>query len=208
MNSRFFRTSVLQVTIVILVLYSIGLSAQENENGTPQSYGRAEFILDFRKGVLLVRLQDRHLSIKSLEERGLDKQAEQIRNQQRRENRETILSFGKTFDFCPVYFFYAKDSEAIRKGDYQNKVFDANFEIVNIESDIPVFTAEFSETEVLGIDGLIVMDHQLLKFEDPLPYFERRYVFFGLIERSKAKMAEAYNEKLYDYLKLYQVNQD
>lgn len=198
MFTRFFTCFTLGLS---LLFGSPLVHAQESANYEKQS--RKEFIQDFKNGILLVRLQDRDKSIRDLEERGLTKEADKIRQAQRRENREIMLSFGKTFDFCPVYFFYAKDSEVIRKGDYQGKVFDANLELLELPAGKKIFTAEFAETETLGIDGFIVMDDRLLPLEDPLPYFERRYVFFGLISRSKAKMVEAYNKKLQEYAKMY-----
>ncbi|WP_421753972.1 hypothetical protein [Croceimicrobium sp.] len=202
-NKRFFRTSVYAWLILcVLFAFQDKVRAQSDESPTKE-YGKKEFIQDFQNAVLLVRLQDKDLTLKRLEEEGLQEQAEKIREMQRRENRETVLSFRKTFDFCPVYFFYAKDSEAIRKGDYKDKLFDADFQAAQVSSNQKVFTAEFAETDGLGIDGLIIRDDQLLSFEDPIPYFERRFVFFGLIERSKARMVEAYNKRLHQYSDKY-----
>jgi len=199
MKPSFFKHSVNLITFVAIWAFLPSLAMAQEVQKEKKENRREAFIRDFKNGVLLVRLQDREDNIKKIEDRGFHKEAENMRAEQRRENRETILSFGKTFDFCPVYFFYAKDSEAIRKGDFQGKVFNADFELVELKSSTPIFTAEFSETEKLGIDGLIVMDYQLLPMEDPLPYFQRRYVFFGLVVRSKAEMVESYNEKLHEY---------
>ncbi len=192
----FFRMSL----FLLLLLGATDLLAQSSND---DDYSRKDFIEDFRNGVLLVRLQDKHLTLKQLEERGMTKEAEQVSASQRRENREVILSFSKTFDFCPVYFFYAQNSESIRNRDLSGKVFDSEFQMVEIPENSKVFTAEFAETPELGIDGLIITDEQMLAFEDPLPYFERRYVLFGLIERSKARMAQLYNKKLHKYNEMY-----
>jgi len=202
-NKRFFRSD-FNVCLLLCILFLFTPQAHAQEASPARAeYGKKEFIQDFQQAVLLVRLQDKDLSLKRLEEEGLMEQAEKIREQQRRENREIVLSFRKTFDFCPVYFFYAKDSEAIRKGDYSGKLFDADFQAVQISPKQKVFTAEFAETDGLGIDGLIIRDDQLLSFEDPLPYFQRRFVFFGLIERSKARMVETYNKRLHQYAEKY-----
>ncbi len=163
-----------------------------------QDYGREQFIKDFKEASLLVRLQDKSLSLAELEKRGLSKRAEQLKQQQYQENRETLLSFSKTFDFCPVYFFYASESEAIRNGNYAGKVFNADLQPSEVKT-AKVFIAEFDETEELGIDGLIVKDDKMLALPEDLPYFERRFILIGLIERSKAEMVEAYNHKLQEY---------
>lgn len=190
MLKRFFNR-----TLILLALSPLALVAQGNP--------KAQFIQEFKDGILLVRLQDKSTTIKELEARGMTEEIELISAQQRRENQEIMLSFATVFDFCPVYFFHAKDSEAIREGDYAGKVFDANLQVISIPQSKTIFTAEFSETAQLGIDGLIVTDHQLLPLKEPLPYFQRRFAFFGLIERSKARMIELYNKKLHDYDNLY-----
>ena len=157
---------------------------------------KVEFAQAMQEGVLLVRLQDKEKSIAQLQQKGLTKEALKMAQRQARENREILLSFKTTFNFCPVYFFYAKDSEAIRRGNFEGKVFDLERQLVSIPSNKTVFTGFFGETEELGIDGFIVHDDQILPFQGNLPYFERRYGFFGLIEKSKAKMLKTYDKRL------------
>jgi hypothetical protein len=158
----------------------------------------AEFLKNLHSGALLVRLQDRSASLKILEERGLNKQAEALRRKQYLENKETILSFENTFTFCPVYFFYAKDSESIRDNALSGVVFKPNqTPVAKAELPTTFYVAEFSETAKLGITGLVVMNENLRPLEAPLPYFERKYTWFGFISRSKAKMAKAYNQTLW-----------
>ena len=178
------------------------LMAQEN-SAERQTLSREEFVKELKNSALLVRLQDRTNTIATLKEKGLINEAEKLAQQQRLENRETLLSFTQTFDFCPVYFFYAKDSEAIRSGDLDGIVFNANLELVPVKLN-KFYTAEFAETPDLGIDGLIVMDQRLLNLDNSLPFFERRFVFFNLKERSKAEIIEAYNTRMNDYFNFYQ----
>ncbi len=190
-----------RIILSFALLVSLSFSSKQNSN----SYDRATFIADFKEASLLVRLQDKSLSIKTLEERGLLKEAEQMRQVQYQENREILLSFKQTFDFCPVLFFYSSSSDSIRKGHYEGLLFNSEQERVSLQTS-KVFIAEFSETEELGIDGLIVKDHQMLPLPEHLPYFERRYVLLGLIERSKARMVEAYNHKLQEYWRMQSKN--
>lgn len=168
---------------------------------TSKDYSREQFIADFQSSTLLVRLQDKSLSLKSLEAKGKTKEAERLRQIQYQENREILLSFKNTFDFCPVLFFYSSNSDAIRNGNFEGVLFDADLKSQKLKTE-KVFVAEFSETEELGIDGFIVKDRQMLALPENLPYFERRYVLLGMIERSKARMIEAYNHKLHEYWKM------
>lgn len=189
--------------LFFISLFSLGLWGQGEPSGKDLEI--KTFLKDLKDGFLLIRLQDKQLSLEVLEEKGMTIDAEKVRQRQYNENKETMLSFTQTFDFAPVYFFYAKDSEAIRAGKLAGNVFDANNQIVeSAKLQSTFFVGEFSETKNLGIDGLIILDHNLIPLQAPLPHFERRYTWFGLVERSKAEMAQAYNKKLeFDYKKYW-----
>ncbi len=193
------QPSFIKVLLIVITLAGNSLCGQNGDSfGNPETTD--EFVAQLKSSALLVRLQDKSKSIATLQEKGLAKEAQAIADAQRRENREILLSFSQTFDFCPVYFFYAKDSEAVREGKHDGIVFNYQLEVVELTID-KFFTAEFAETPDLGIDGLIVKNQNLLALDSGLPFFERRYVFLNLIERSKAEMIEAYNRKLHDYAK-------
>jgi hypothetical protein len=148
--------------------------------------------------MLLVRLQDKAQSLRLLEERGFEKEAVEMRREQYRENKEILLSFSQTFDYCPVYFFYASQSEAIREGNLSGKVFYEDLSAVeNSKLKEEFFIAEFGETGNLGITGLILLQSNLLPLEEPLPFYQRKYTLFGLINYSKADMVKKYNRRLW-----------
>lgn len=190
-------TLIRSILIFLGVLtFSFGLSAQDYE-----AYSKVDFVKEIKASTILVRLQDKALTIAQLKERGRVKEAEALEQKQYRENKEILLSFKNTFDFCPVYFFYASNSESIRDGHHEGFIFDNEKNPASLSTK-GVFIAEFSETEELGIDGLILKDSQMLALPEHLPYFERRFILMGLIERSKAKMIEAYNHKLSEYLEM------
>lgn len=191
-------SSAINITLMFLFLVSYSLGAQ-NRSAVRDS--QCAFVNALRQGVILVRLPDQNKTLKMLEEQGRQAEAEQIRAEVLEERKETMLSFRQTFDFCPVYFFNARNSEKIRRGEYKGAVFNEKGDFIEPLNWGEVFIAEFSETQNLGIDGLILMNDKLLPFEEPLPYYERRYVLLGLISRSKARMAEKFNKSLYDFLK-------
>jgi hypothetical protein len=153
------------------------------------------------KSFILVRLKTNEMKIKALEARGYTEEAELEKSKLYLENKETILSFRKTFDFCPVYFFYSNTSDDIRKGILSGNVFDHNLALIEpelLQSEV-YFTAEFTETENLGIHALVLMDHYLMPLKAPFPFFERKYIFFSLIQQGKGTIAKRYNKKLYSY---------
>lgn len=163
-----------------------------------------------KEGFLLVRLKTDSLKIKALESRNMQKEAERLKRNLYLENKEIILSFDQTFDFCPVYFFYSNHSGEIRKGNVSGFVFDANLRLVDADSlsSRPFFTAEFAKTENLGINALVLMDHFLLPLKAPFPFYERQYVFFSMIRQGKATMAKRFNKKLHEYHEAWNKRED
>lgn len=181
--------------LFFMALLVTGLPAQDSV--AVEELELETYLQELKQGFLLIRLQDKQQSLEVLEAKGMAEQAATIRQRQYHENKETMLSFEQTFDFAPVYFFYAKNSEAIRSGNLAGHVFDANNEIVASDNlQATFYVGEFSETKNLGIDGLIILNRNLIPLEAPLPHFERKYTWFGLVKRSKAEMAAAYNKKL------------
>lgn len=161
-------------------------------------------LLQLRKSMLLVRLHTNDAAIDYLESQGRTKEAERLRERQYLENKEIILSFSRAFDFCPVFFFYSEASNDIREGKLEGNLFSAQQQPVEPhEFSETYYTAEFSETENLGITGLILMDDQLFPLESPFPFYQRKYTFMGLIALSKAKMIERYNQKLHATYQLW-----
>jgi|OM-RGC.v1.016141303 hypothetical protein len=164
----------------------------------------AHFLQELRNGALLVRLADQDLTLKTLKKKGEADRVAELKETLRREHRETMLSFEQTFHFCPVYFFYARHSEMVRQGKLEGIIFDHQGNAVP-QNRLPsqYYVAEFDETKNLGIDGLIVLSSKLIPLEKPLPFYERKYLWLGLVSRSKAKMAEAYNERLFYHYRRY-----
>lgn len=156
------------------------------------------------KGMLLVRLQTDSLKITFLEELGRKKEADQVRKAVYQEQREIILSFKKTFHFCPVYFFYSSQTSAIQNGKLYGHIFDHNLELVENDS-IPkiYYTAKFAKTENLGINALVIMDNYLIALKAPFPFYQRQYLFFSLFKQSKAAMAERLNKRLFQYAEIW-----
>ncbi len=155
--------------------------------------------------MLLVRLQTSTKQIEALEERGMTEEAQSIRQEQYEENKEAILAFSQIFDFSEVYFFYADKSEEIRARNLAGNIFDAQLNLINSVSDLPEFflTAEFAETPNLKIDGLVIMDEQMLPLEAPFPFYQREHIILGLFSLSKGKMVHRLNERMHDLYKMW-----
>lgn len=185
-------------TLVFLLLISFSLSAQ-----TDLDKAKAQ-LHELKNGVLLVRLFTNDAKISGLEAAGKTSEANKTAEAQQRENKDILLSFSQIFQFCPVFFFYSDDSEYIRNGNFDGKIFDSSLTLVNpSEIKESVFTAEFSETENLGIEGLIIMDEQLFPLEAPFPFYQRKYTVFGTVRLTKSRMVHRLNNKLRDTYKIW-----
>ena len=164
-----------------------------------------EQLQEMKDGVLLVRLFTNDAKIATLRHQGEEREAQRASNFQHQENKDIILSFSQVFQFCPVYFFYSEDSEAIRSRDFDGHIFDAALQPVDGQElhGKSIFTAEFSETENLGIEGLIIMDDQLFPLKSPFPFYQRKHTLLGLITLTKSKMVHRLNNKLRDTYSLW-----
>lgn len=62
------------------------------------------------------RLMDYKQRIEYFEKQGQPQRAEEERRKQREYNRYVQKLFRENFDFCPVYFFYASENDALLQG--------------------------------------------------------------------------------------------
>ena len=159
--------------------------------------------------MLLVRLQTAQRKIDALEQMGKEEQANEVKNEQYRENKESILAFKQAFEFCPVYFFYADKSGDIRKGNLSENLFDSELNIIQDTSELKDFylVGEFAETPNLGIDGFVLMASDLIPLQAPFPFYQREHIFFGLVSISKGKIIENLNAKLFNTYELWFPNE-
>ena len=164
-----------------------------------------ERLENLKNGMLLVRLQTSQKQIEAMVDKGLEEEAELLRQEQYEENKESILAFSQVFDFCPVYFFYADKSEAIRDKQLAGNIFNSDLVVLQSVSELPDFflTAEFAETPNLKIDGVVIMDEQMLPLEAPFPFYQREHIILGLISLSKGSMVERLNARMHDLYNMW-----
>lgn len=186
------QNSTLSIFLYFFISIANPLSAQSNQSIAKEQLNQ------MKGSFILVRLKTDSLKIAALEKNGFIEEAEKQKQQLYLENKETILSFAKTFDFCPVYFFYSSSTDNIRSGKIEGHVFDSNLKMVDGEllKTQPFFTAKFGKTENLGIHALILMDHYFVPLKSPFPFYQRQYVFFSLFKQGKGTIAKRLNKKL------------
>ena len=85
-------------------------------------------------------------------------------------------------------------------------IFDSELEILTSTAGLPEYflTAEFAETPNLKIDGLVIMDEQMLPLEAPFPFYQREHTMMGIISLSKGKMVHRLNRRLTDLYDMWE----
>lgn len=187
------------ICLFFLLFFSLPIFAQTAQKDAKKHLN------EMKNGFILVRLKTDSLKIKALEKGGFLKEAKKAKLKLYKDNKETILSFAKTFDFCPVFFFYSDKSEEIRKGNILGNVFDSNLKIVEEEAlkSKPFFVAKFGKTENLGIHALILMDSYFIPLKSPFPFYQRQYILFSTIKLSKARIAKKLNKRLHNQYEVW-----
>lgn len=118
-------------------------------------------IKEMKEGVMLVRLKTSEKVIEGLKDAGLFDKAKEVRQEQKQENQEIAAAYHKSFDFCPVYFFYSDCSGKVREGDFEDCLMDHNLEKIKPAPEIGgnYFISEFShvrKTEPVYFDKNIM----------------------------------------------------
>lgn len=148
--------------------------------------------------ILLIRLQSKERNVDALLEQGREQDAQELQASQQATNEDILRSFRKNYNFSPVYFFYAQDSEDIQSGDWSSVLFDAELNPHSEEAVSNFIVGEFGSTPEMGIDGLLLRDSQFKLLESPFPSVIRQYRLLGLIERSKPDMVAELNTMLHN----------
>ncbi len=101
---------------LLLAIINLPLNAQTSGNvrsvilAKEQAYTHIEQLKD---GILLVRLQSKHKNIAAYKAAGYHATAQKVANDQLKHNQHIVKIFKANFDFCPIYFFYAKDTDKL-----------------------------------------------------------------------------------------------
>ena len=83
---------------------------------------------------VIVSLQDGQKTAQALREAGYAERAEKSIAKQQAKNEKIMTAFAERYSLSPVYFFYAKNQEAVLDGTYEvGMVFDINNQPVDFD---------------------------------------------------------------------------
>lgn len=217
------------LTLFFAFLFSFSaLAQQEDEADIKNRTVRAIVqVRRLKQGALLVRLFEREKQIALLQKQGKSASVIQAyKDKIDKQNNEIMEAFKTNFKFCPVYFFYAKDSEHVKNRDFKNVHFiDQSGEDLNKTlTNSYFYTADLSEIRVDtisyvtgysynhekrdGIDyskgkksvtnyeSIVIRSEEFVDLLTPFPYSTRTYKDLPLFTRSIARTVSKLNLKL------------
>ncbi len=163
-----------------------------------------EHIEQLKNGILLVRLRTQQSKVEALKEVQKAGLAETIQKEQEAQNQRIIIAFDQFFNFCPVFFFYAKDSKLIGDRNFEGIIFNANKEVVAVSAleNKLFYIADFGNIEEPGVvtqlQGLSVRDSSFQQLQSPFPYAVSINSFLAG-ENVEERTVQVFNSKLESY---------
>jgi hypothetical protein len=136
-------------SLLVQVAVSIDEPWATGTRALMKEHARKE-INTLREGILLVRLKTLDRSVEALERMGEPLRAKDTRKKIDEQNQALIDAFDKEFNFCPVYFFYSKDSKEVISGNRSGKIFNSKGDSVSL--DFPYSKIYFADTGPLAAD--------------------------------------------------------
>lgn len=222
-------------TLIFLLLLPLSIQAQqEDEKNIKNKTKRAILqIQRLKKGALIVRLFDKSKQIELLNKQGKSESIIKAYEQKiATENNEVISAFKNNFTFCPVYFFYSKDSKHIKNRDWKNVHFvdNSNSDYESLSNGY-FYTADISELRVdtlthfithdgrdennnqierrgkkskIDYEALVIKSDKFIDLLPPFPYSVRTYKDLPVFKRSISKTVQKFNTRLELFYKKYE----
>jgi len=203
----------MRCSLVIIWLLALGVVHQHGYGQAQNRYflhskDNVAFshIRSLKQGVLLVRLHTNEHSIEALEQRGRHRDAQKLRDQQRKENLEIIRSFRYLFSFCEVRFFLSYYSYEVANDYYEGIFVNDSLELdssITIPTNEHIYIADFGDVhfQAFGssVEGVVVMDRHFEALERPFPYYVRKRSGLTVVKRSDGDMVKVLQENLSEF---------
>ena len=175
------------ISLLLFLFVDLSSIAQSKKNTANQN------IQLLKNGALLVRLKTSENLINAYLKKGNTAEAEKIKEEQLKKNKEIVAAFKSQFTFCKVYFFYSNNSTKVKEGNTVGCLFNSEFEI-----DSTFLVGEFDESATTSIDAFIIKDKNYIQLKPPFP-FMIKVTKTLVLERSKEEVVKELNAKLTDF---------
>lgn len=173
-------------------------------------------IRDLKNGALVVRLKTNDKSIEAYRKSGRNELADKLVEENRIQNQKLADAFRGFFDYCKVYFIYAKSTNALLKGEpyiFLNDTLAVDTTIKLTEKDF--FIAEYGtitantltdEYHYKGVyhtepsstatstSAIFISDTSLSQLREPFPFYQQTYLgnYNKAVENLNRNLHKAY----------------
>ena len=193
MRSSFFITCLLLITCLLA-------HAQDSlfRRSPTNAYAAAEQIKALKKGALVVRLKTNDKSLEAYRKAGQNELADKIVAERQVLNQKIVDAFKYYFTFCPVYFIYAKNTDALLKRE-PNIFLDPQLKpdtSIKLKDDFFLIAEYGSYTSNERVDeyhysgvyktepsnstastsALVILDTTLTQLQEPFPFYVPVYL--------------------------------
>ena len=191
----------MRIILFILFVIPITLMSQSNKLIAYQS------IQDLKKSVVLVRLHTDEVIIQTMKNRRQFNMLKEKVEEVTKRNKETYRAFSSGYSFTEVYFFYAKSSDDVRMGSFENILVGSDLLIdttLHLPEDKGVYIIDVGDIyfDAFGghFEGMMVMDKNFTPLKKPFPYYVKKRIGLGLRVRSDLDMVLILQENLEELL--------
>jgi hypothetical protein len=192
-----------KLVVVLFVIVSVGLFGFSTFK--PEEKARTQ-IFQMYEGVLLIRLHTEDILLAKLKTLHFDKTRRKKVKEIEARNKSIYNAFTNGYSFNEVYFFYRRDSEKVRKGEFDGVFLDENLSpdnSIKLDSNKPIFVLEvgdiYFEHMAGHIEGVAVLNDQLKQLEKPFPFYVKKRSGFAILKRSDLDLAVLLDKKLKNY---------
>lgn len=155
-----------------------------------------ENIKQLKEGALFVRLKTSELKIKALKERGMQKEAEEIRINQEKENKAIANAFKLNYTFSKVYFFYSNNSTEVKEGRYRQYIMNSDL-LADSSFTGNFLVGEFDESQN-ELEAFFIKDKHYMPLDNPFPFLIKLNKML-VSTKSEAQIAKELNAKLFNF---------
>jgi hypothetical protein len=146
-----------------------------------------KYIIELKKGFLLIRLSTREKTVEDLKRMGKTRAAEEIRKEQELKNSKIVAAFKKYFTFCDYRFFYSQYSNEIKNKNFKFLLFDkelkpdANFELAGKNFYVAEFGILQADTAKISKETRLEFNKDFSAEEVPVYYQNTPNKLYALI---------------------------
>jgi hypothetical protein len=176
--------------IVLSILITSSVFAQSSK---PTARDNIQLL---KEGALFVRLKTSDLKIKALIEKGMQKEAEEIRIKQETENKEIAEAFKKNYTFSKVYFFYSNYSTELKEGRYYAHLMNSDLQADSAFTG-NYLTGEFDES-YNGLKAFFIKDKNYEPLKRPFPFLIRINKML-VSTKTEEQIVKELNSKLFEF---------